>query len=549
MIGKHSIGAQIDEPMTAGRRACGLGRRCLAILFTLALARSAAAAAPPGGAGSIEAPPRPRLYQDRVYVRARPRDATDVDRIWNLAEDVVSPHDPALVEHELVLTPDTLARLRAAGVPAQIVERDVQRWIDDGIERARRPATSPGFAKASAFGPWFSKVQTLDAITTYLHDLEQASGGRATLQVIGKSIEQRDLLALRISSAPRGASRPSVIVLGTQHAREWASPMVTMGVADALVRQYDDDPRIRRVVDNLEILVVPVVNPDGYVATFNGKRLQRKNMDPTCNVDLNRNYDTAFGKGTGGNCQSETYPGPAAFSEPETQAVRDLIATLPRPRLLVDYHSTAAVIMIPFAYTQSPPPQLAENKLLCQLYSSTLGAVNGTHYPAVPGYSIAAGAGGGAFDWFRTRYGHTIVVELGSGGGAAGFDLPASSVVPFVEENLAGWLAVAEKIIDSEAGDAGASEPADAAADASSGPDQAIDAALVLPPDARPVSSERADAAPDLPVTPPDDQLRRKVHADQGCAYAPQAPGSSLIVVAALAALALRRRSARGGQR
>ena len=107
------------------------------------------------------------------------------------------------------------------------------------------------------------------------------------------------------------------------------------GGADALVRQYDDNPRVRRVVDNLEILVIPVVNPDGYFATFNGKRLQRKNMDPTCNVDLNRNYDAAFGTGTGEDCRSETYPGLAAFSEPETQAVRDRSRRSPRPRLLV----------------------------------------------------------------------------------------------------------------------------------------------------------------------------------------------------------------------
>jgi carboxypeptidase A4 len=367
--------------------------------------------------------------------------------------------------------------------------------------------------------------------------------------VIGKSIEQRDLLALRISSAPPGADRPSVIVIGTHHAREWASPMVAMGLADALVRQYDDDPRIRRVVDNLEILVLPVANPDGYVATFNGKRLQRRNMDPKCNVDLNRNYDAAFGKGTGSNCGAETYPGPAAFSEPETQAVRDLVASLAHPRLLIDYHSTAAVVMIPFAYTESPPPELAENKMLCQLYSSALRAVSGTNYPVVPGYSIALGAGGGAFDWFRTRYGHTIVVELRGGGGPGGFDLPARSVIPFVEENLAGWLAVAEKLVDPQI-DAGAAAPADAAdgADAplpgdlgAGGVDQATHS--TGGPDAGP--------APD-PSPEPGDEPGQTAHAGQGCAAAPGAPASNLAITAALAtlgaALGRRRRRASVGE-
>jgi len=510
-----------------------LFRRTLPLVVLLAaqeLIVARAAAAPIEGA---------HAYQDRVYVRVRPRNAAELERIWNLAEDVLVPHDPALVEHELFITRATLGRLQAAGLSPQRVDLDVQRWIDDSIARSLRPAARPGLA-ASAFGDWFSKVQDFEAISAYLGDLEQASGGRATLKVIGKSIQQRDLLALRISAAPPGAARPGVIVIGTHHAREWASPMVAMGVADALVRQYDDDPRIRRVVDNLEILVIPVVNPDGYVATFNGKRLQRKNLDPKCNVDLNRNYDAAFGKGTGDNCQSETYPGPAAFSEPETQAVRELVASLARPRLLIDYHSIAAVIMVPFAYTESPPPELAANKTLCQLYSSALRGVSGTNYPVVPGYDIARGAGGGAFDWFRTRYGHTIVVELRGGGGPGGFDLPARSVIPFVEENLAGWLAAAEKLVEAEAGDAGATEPADAAGadaplalDLHAGLDGAIDEA-----------PHTAGGRPDAGPSPdPDDPPGQKLLASHGCAYAP-GERSLLPFAAVLAAAgaALRRR-------
>src|SRR4051812_19516478 len=92
MIRKHSIGAEIGKP--AGTVYPPWGRRCLALLLTLVLARSATAAAP--SATSVEGGrQRPRLYQDRVYVRVQPRDAADVTRIWNLAEDVVSPHDPA----------------------------------------------------------------------------------------------------------------------------------------------------------------------------------------------------------------------------------------------------------------------------------------------------------------------------------------------------------------------------------------------------------------------------------------------------------------------
>jgi carboxypeptidase T len=518
-------------------------REGLALLVVLAAQDPSAARA----ADPIPAPGARGAYRDRVYVRARPRDGADVERIWSAAEDVLSPHDPGLVEHELIVTRATLGRLQAAGLPTQVLDLDVQRWIDDSMAGSVRPAPKGGLARASTFGDWFSKVQPLDAITAYLRNLEQASGGRATLKVIGKSIEQRDLLALRISSAPAGAQRPSVLVIGTHHAREWASPMVAMGLADALVRRYDDEPRIRRVVDNLEIVVIPVLNPDGYVATFNGKRLQRKNMDPKCNVDLNRNYDAAFGKGTGGECPSETYPGPSAFSEPETQAVRELVASLARPRLLVDYHSAAAVIMIPFAYTQSPPPQLAENKALCQLYSSAVRSVSGTNYPAVPGYDIARGAGGGAFDWFRTKYGHTIVVELRGGGGPGGFDLPARSVIPFAEENLAGWLAVAEKLVESEP-DAGTAEPTDAGLPADAPPP--ADLASPVTPDLaidQTTHTARPDAGPSAepPLDPPGDEPTRTAQPSGGCTYAPGAPAAGHAFLVLALVLSSRRRRQR----
>ena len=114
----------------------------------------------------------------------------------------------------------------------------------------------------------------------------------------------------------------------------------------------------------MTLLFCPVNNPDGYVATFGSRRLQRKNMNPACNVDLNRNYPTAFGQGTPSSCNAETYPGKMALSEPESQAVANLIGSLARPALMIDYHSTAAQVMIPYAYTTRPPPDLENNQRL-----------------------------------------------------------------------------------------------------------------------------------------------------------------------------------------
>src|SRR5439155_6493049 len=141
---------------------------------------------------------------------------------------------------------------------------------------------------------------------------------------------------------------------GTQHAREWASTMVTMGICDALVRQASD-PMVRAITGTVDVYVIPVVNVDGYVASHRGWRMQRKNMNPRCGVDLNRNFDVAFGMGGpagGAGCSEENYAGLAAFSEPETRAVEALAESLPNLRLYLDYHAPAEQVMIPFAHTR-----------------------------------------------------------------------------------------------------------------------------------------------------------------------------------------------------
>ena len=430
---------------------------------------SATEAAPAGSPGG---PARARPYGDHQLVMAQPRTDAEVTAIWELAEHVLEPHDPARAPHRLVVTAETLQRLRALRIPLQVDARDVQSWITGLSEGS--PPRSVDFevvGKLGIFGDFFATVRNLEAIEARLDELAAASGGRAKVVVLGKSFQGRDIKAMRISSAPEPASsqsrRASIVVVAAQHAREWAAPVVAMGIIEALIRQYEVDPRVKRVVDNLDIYVNPVNNPDGYVATFNGQRLQRKNLNSACNVDLNRNYETAWGAGTASaGCNSGNYPGRSAFSEPESQAIKRLIESLPRPALFYDYHSTAAQVMIPYAHTLMPAPGLEKNRALCELYASALRELYGTTYPARPGFNLGRGQGGGAFDWFRAKFAETMVVELGGG---FGFSISDPQVLPFAEENFVAWLAVAQKVADEN--------PADGASATDAGSRPAPDAA------------------------------------------------------------------------
>ncbi|XP_012946419.1 zinc carboxypeptidase A 1 [Aplysia californica] len=78
--------------------------------------------------------------------------------------------------------------------------------------------------------------------------------------------------------------------------------------------------------------LVPVANPDGYEYSIHSSRMWRKNRSahPTSyfcvGIDLNRNFDSKFRQvGVSSNCHSDIYPGITAFSEAETQNLRDLV--------------------------------------------------------------------------------------------------------------------------------------------------------------------------------------------------------------------------------
>jgi hypothetical protein len=345
----------------------------------------------------------------------------------------------------MIVTRGALDRLRAAGVPVTVRPVDVSALLAPSRAAASaRDAAPMSQGRLGIFGGWFTDVQDLAAIYDYLDELAGAANGRAHVIVVGRSVEGREIRALQIDA--RDPGRASILVTGTQHAREWASPMVTMGFADALVRQYGVDRDVRTIATTAAITIVPVVNVDGYVASHNGLRLQRKNMNPRCGVDLNRNYDVQFGTGTTGGpptCAQENYPGAGAFSEPETRAIESLARSLPNLRLFLDYHAPSEQVMIPYAHTRTRPPDYDRSVARAQLYSSTLATLYGTLHPAREAYDLAQGQGGGAIDWFRMMGTESFAIELRDGRHLGGFELPAAELIPTIEENWVAWRALA----------------------------------------------------------------------------------------------------------
>jgi carboxypeptidase T len=295
------------------------------------------------------------------------------------------------------------------------------------------------FATAEALAGYHS-VQTLEQ---ELKALVASRPEIAELQEIGRGVEGRIIWALRIGE--RKGSARKLLFMGCHHAREWIAVEVPFLLADHLVKNADHDP-IKQWLSQGEIWVAPMVNPDGHEYCRTTERLWRKNRRPNADgsfgVDPNRNYGYMWGTlnvPTSSRVPSDdTYVGPRAFSEPETQAVRDLVGR-ELFRGVITYHSYSQLILYPWGYTNTPivdPTDLNKTSKLAQRMADLIKGVHGEVYTPEQSSSLYPTAGD-TTDWTYGTYGiPSYTIELRPSAVAdGGFILPADQIQPTWEEN------------------------------------------------------------------------------------------------------------------
>lgn len=176
------------------------------------------------------------------------------------------------------------------------------------------------------------------------------------------SREPFQVQALVIGRHARDGSKPGVLAYAQEHAREWVPPLVTVETAERLLRNYAHDGRVKQVLRNLELWIIPSVNPDGGHYSFYDDNGQRRNMTNHCpvensdpnrrdswGVDNNRNYD--FGSlfdgysGASTSCLSDVYAGPSELSEPENRNLTWVVDNHPNIRFSMNLHSSGNYFM------------------------------------------------------------------------------------------------------------------------------------------------------------------------------------------------------------
>lgn len=255
---------------------------------------------------------------------------------------------------------------------------------------------------------------------------------------IGKSLENRPIHAILISDLPdaEDEAEPAILFLGTHHAREHLSTEIPLYLARQLAEGYGKNERITNLINHRQIWIIPLVNPDGSVYDVEGSsyRAWRKNrshnFDGTFGVDLNRNYGYMWGKeGSSGTPRSDIYRGPAAFSEPETQVIRDFILAHNNISILLSYHTYSELILYPWGYTDSPISDQRAQRAYVEMAEKMAGMTNYTPMPGHELYLVSGEMG----DWAWGEKGiFSFTFELyPSRWGNEGF-YPSDKMIPVV---------------------------------------------------------------------------------------------------------------------
>ncbi|KAF7649955.1 hypothetical protein LDENG_00133280 [Lucifuga dentata] len=315
--------------------------------------------------------------------------------------------------------------------------------------QTRNDSTDP--RSSSTF---YERYHSLEDIYYWINRTTQDHPDKVKAILLGSSYEKRPLYALKLSFNNRQNKKALWIDCGI-HAREWISPAFCLWFVHYSLSFYKQNQDITDILDNMDVYVLPVLNPDGYKYTWTTNRMWRKNRsfsrESSCvGVDLNRNFDANWGtEGASANPCSEIYCGAFPESEPESQAVADFLRShKDSVQLYFSIHSYSQMLLFPFSCRLEE----AENHNdLLEMAGEAAQKIR-RYYRSTYRYGAGAKtiylAPGGSDDWaYNLGIKYSFTFEL-QDRGRYGFLLPPSHISKACNEALTAVKTIALKVME-----------------------------------------------------------------------------------------------------
>ncbi len=346
--------------------------------------------------------------------------------------DVLSIQPPVA---QVLAWPGDVERLSTTGLSFRVVQDDLEAFYRSRLDYELDDMG--GYPTWSEIREWYD-----DMLETYPDLISE-------VDTIGYSLEERPIWAFKISDNPNDDEEELEVFFNAAiHAREVITPLILMNFTEYICDNYDSDAELANLINDREIWMIPVVNPDGYTYNEendpNGGGMWRKNKRQINNqimgVDLNRNWPYMWGydnEGSSPNPSATTYRGVTAGSEPETQAMMDFI-NAHEFKIIINYHSYSNLILYPYAYDVD---ELPEDLELYEVLTDTLNETLGWSHGRAP--DILYAVNGDATDWQEGACDYNtfgFVFEVGSA--QDGFWPATNRIDDLTEAQLAPMMAV-----------------------------------------------------------------------------------------------------------
>jgi hypothetical protein len=241
---------------------------------------------------------------------------------------------------------------------------------------------------------------------------------------IGESVIGKDIWCIRLTNEKNETRKSSCLIDGCIHGSEWEGGEACLYLAEYLLINFDANETITHILNSSEVYIIPLLNPDGREVDY------RYNEN---GIDLDRNFDIDFGRIRGGsiplgklfgrikisylplNWEREftilhklfpSFPrwvsncGRNPFSEPESQAIRNLIRELENNdfSFYVNCHTATHCIGYPWGVFKPPFEKSKQEQYIYDYVTDWV--VKNTEYERVEDISVMDyKASGSSSDW------------------------------------------------------------------------------------------------------------------------------------------------------
>lgn len=189
----------------------------------------------------------------------------------------------------------SIDKVEGLKVYAYASRNDFDKFLNTSIDYQLLEHPNSHFS-AAMFDATLKKTYAWDKYLTYddyVNMMYQFANDYPTIcQVfsIGKSVEGREILMAKISDNINSSEdEPQFLYSGQIHGDELVTSILMLRLIDYLTSNYGFDSQVNKLIDEIEIWINPLANPDGLYAGGNNTVNSATRFNAN-NVDINRNF-------------------------------------------------------------------------------------------------------------------------------------------------------------------------------------------------------------------------------------------------------------------